>query len=112
MSEPRVEDVTLHFQARAILVALDAGVVPDETEVRVVLRQIEARLKAPAPGLAALTVREACRRRHPLDGADAEALEHALTITERERDEARTEVQRLALLIQVANAAANLEGRS
>jgi len=35
-----------------------------------------------------LTVREACRRRMPLGGADAQALEHALAITERERDEA------------------------
>jgi hypothetical protein len=35
-----------------------------------------------------LKVREACRRRMPLDGTDAQALEHALTITERERDEA------------------------
>lgn len=33
-------------------------------------------------------VREGCRRRMPLDGADAQALEHALTITERERDTA------------------------
>ncbi len=38
----------------------------------------------PRPG--ALTVREACRLARPLDGADAKALEHALTITERERD--------------------------
>lgn len=36
-----------------------------------------------------LTIREACRRRMPLDGADAQALEHALTITERERDALR-----------------------
>jgi len=35
-----------------------------------------------------LTVREACRQRIPIDGTDAQALEHALTITERERDEA------------------------
>jgi hypothetical protein len=42
-----------------------------------------------------LTVREACRRRMPIDGADAQALEHALTITERERDEARAEAGRL-----------------
>jgi len=35
-----------------------------------------------------LTVREACRRRMPLDGTDAQALEHALTITEQERDKA------------------------
>jgi hypothetical protein len=36
----------------------------------------------------ALTVREACRRRMPLDGADAQALEGALAMTERDRDEA------------------------
>lgn len=41
-----------------------------------------------------LTVREACRRRMPLDGTDAQALEHAITITERERDEARAELRR------------------
>ena len=33
-----------------------------------------------------LTVRAACRKRAPLDGVDAEALEHALTQTEAERD--------------------------
>ena len=38
-----------------------------------------------------LTVREACKRRIPLDGADAEALEHAVTMTEKERDKAITE---------------------
>lgn len=37
-----------------------------------------------------ITVREAYRSRMTLDGADAQALEHALTITERERDDART----------------------
>ena len=37
---------------------------------------------------AAETVRTACRRRCSLDGADAQALENALTITERERDAA------------------------
>lgn len=37
----------------------------------------------------AVTVREACRLRQPLDGADAQALEHALAVTERQRDEAR-----------------------
>jgi hypothetical protein len=39
-----------------------------------------------------LTVREACRRRLLLGGADTQALEHALTITEQERDEAKAEV--------------------
>ena len=42
-----------------------------------------------------VTVREACRRRMPLDGVDAQALEHALTITERERNTARTEGETL-----------------
>ena len=37
------------------------------------------------------TVREHARNRGILDGANAQALEHALTITERERDEARRE---------------------
>lgn len=43
-----------------------------------------------------LTVREACRRRMPLDGADAQALEHALSMTEDERDEARAHARVLA----------------
>jgi hypothetical protein len=34
-----------------------------------------------------MKIREACRNRMPLDGTDAHALEHALTMTERERDE-------------------------
>lgn len=40
-------------------------------------------------GESRITGRDACRRRRPLDGADAQALEHALTITERERDALR-----------------------
>lgn len=35
-----------------------------------------------------ITVREACRRRMALGGADAECLEHALVMTEQERDAA------------------------
>ena len=51
------------------------------------LRHIHDKLSdVPVDGYHHLTVREACRCRHPLDGADAQALEHALTITERERD--------------------------
>jgi hypothetical protein len=41
------------------------------------------------------SVREAARRRMPLDGTDAQALEGAVTITEAERDEARAERDRL-----------------
>lgn len=36
--------------------------------------------------LTELTVRSAARKRMPIDGADAQALEHAITITENERD--------------------------
>lgn len=42
-----------------------------------------------------LPVREAARRRRWLDGADAQALEGALAMTERERDVVRAEVERL-----------------
>ena len=49
-----------------------------------------------------IKVREACRRRMPLDGVDAECLEHALTITERERDTARADAASLAALLREA----------
>ena len=39
-----------------------------------------------------ITVREACRRGIPLGGADAQALEGALAMTERERDTARSDL--------------------
>ena len=42
-----------------------------------------------------LTVREAARRRIPLAGADAQALEGALALTERERDEWRKRYEAL-----------------
>jgi len=37
-----------------------------------------------------ISAREAARRRQPLGGADTQALEGALTLTERERDKALT----------------------
>ena len=49
-----------------------------------------------------LTVREAARQRVPLDGADAQALEGALALTERERDEARADAARLRGDIETA----------
>lgn len=49
-----------------------------------------------------LTVREACRRRMPLDGADAQALEHALTITEGERDDAISKRDGLLITMRMA----------
>lgn len=42
-----------------------------------------------------ITVREACRRRMPLDGADAQALESALTMTEHERNRAVAAIKAL-----------------
>jgi len=45
-----------------------------------------------------LTVRAACRKRAPLDGVDAEALEHALTQTEAERDAQEERVRELEKL--------------
>ena len=47
----------------------------------------------------AKTVRQHARDRGALGGADAQALEHALWITERERDEARAECVFLRLEI-------------
>lgn len=42
-----------------------------------------------------LEVRMACRQRHPLDGADAQALEGALQQVETELEQSRAEVKRL-----------------
>ena len=47
------------------------------------------------PMIATRTIREHCRRGLGLDGADAQAMEHALTITEQERDEASAEIASL-----------------
>jgi len=60
---------------------------------------------------AVVTVRVACRQRKPLDGTDAQALEHALTITERERDEAREQL-RLANIDAVNEAACAFDARA
>jgi hypothetical protein len=42
-----------------------------------------------------ISVREACRRRIPLDGVDAECLEHALTQTEQELSALRRELNQV-----------------
>jgi hypothetical protein len=54
------------------------------------------------------TVRQACRNRRPLDGVDAQALEHALTITERERDQWKSAAQMLGERIHEATLALNV----
>lgn len=50
-----------------------------------------------------LTVREACRRRMPLDGSDAQCLEHALEMTERERDEARRIIGEIQVILNLTH---------
>jgi hypothetical protein len=54
-----------------------------------------------------LTVREACKRRIPLCGVDAEVLESALTMTEEERDQwvarAKNAEEQLAEIFRVLN---------
>jgi hypothetical protein len=52
------------------------------------------------------TVREACRQRLPLDGTDAQALEHALTMTEQERDGLLDGAQKLLVALHEAEATA------
>lgn len=69
--------------------------------------EVEEEVEGAADGAVALTVREACKRRIPLDGSDAQALEHALTITERERDEARLERDRLIFGVRDSEQLAN-----
>lgn len=69
--------------------------------------EVEGNVAGAANDAGALTVREACKRRIPLDGSDAQALEHALTITERERDEARLERDRLIFGIRDSEQLAN-----
>ena len=59
--------------------------VPTSGEVQEVLRTHAISLK--------MTIREACRQRVPLDGAEAQAIEHALTCAERETLTLRNIVQ-------------------
>ena len=59
--------------------------VPTSGEVQEVLRTHAIPLK--------MTIREACRQRVPLDGAEAQAIEHALTCAERETLTLRNIVQ-------------------
>lgn len=70
----------------AALAVSDAALV----EARRERDEARARLKEKRPGSQppGMTVREAARRRFSLDGADTQALEGAIALTERERDEA------------------------
>lgn len=57
-----------------------------------------------------LTVREACRRRMTLDGANAQALEGALAMTERERDEAQKILE--SICVEFENTIAHADWRA
>lgn len=79
--------VELHDSARAETMPLE----PHEARVIAgLLRRATEGFDETAP-----TVREAARRRMPLDGSDAQALEGALAMTESERDVAIAERDRL-----------------
>jgi hypothetical protein len=86
------------------IVAFSKEVLPEDTErfakmaaepldqIREVAATLKDALDGKKPG-ALLKIREECRKKRTLSGADAQALEHALTITERERDTAISKFQ-------------------
>lgn len=98
--------------ALAIVSAGDIG-DPKAQVFRAAIEKAVKEFTQPGGDTKPISAREAARRRMPLDGADAQALEGALTLTERERDaykkakeendarfmrerdEARAEVERL-----------------
>lgn len=47
-----------------------------------------------------LTVREACRQRKPLDGSDAQGLEHALTQLEQENSSLRQQIEGYEMVVR------------
>lgn len=74
------------------------------TEERAAHEQTRAEFAAyRTPELATLSVREAARRRSPLGGTDAQALEGAITLAERERDAARAELAEWLKLGELAD---------
>jgi DNA-directed RNA polymerase subunit F len=88
------------------LLALGKEVLPEDTEkfaklaaeplneIREVVVSLKDAMEGRKPG-SPLTVRESCRRKQQLNGVDAEALEHALTMAEHERDAAKKQVEAL-----------------
>lgn len=78
--------------ADAITAALCAGAETGDQKRD--LESVREALAGTAPYAEPVPVRDACRKRAPLGGADAEALEHALTMTENERDASRFAAKR------------------
>lgn len=85
--------------ALAIVSAGDIG-DPKSQFFRAAIEKAVKEFAQPGGATKPISAREAARRRMPLDGADAQALEGALTLTERERDEARAEVERLRDMVE------------
>jgi len=84
----------------------------DDAALIVAMRNALTQLLDERDGLSrvSLTVRQAAKMRVPLDGADAQAMEHALTITERELAEEQKllgEMHEDSLRLRVLVSAAN-----
>jgi len=83
----KVEALLAHIREQHCQTACGHQYEPESNACQVCLFGPETH----APETPDLTVREACRKRMSLDGTDAEALEHALTQVEKERDELKTQ---------------------
>jgi hypothetical protein len=86
-----------HFVPRERAVAAVAEVTRERDEARAELARMVAEWSRPREQASAanLSARASARRRVPLDGAEAQAMEGALSSTERERDAARARVAEL-----------------
>ncbi len=88
-------------QAHTLLCRVTRYVVEDEvvsprsTRLPRLCEQISRFIASPVRSKVEPSARAAARARVPLGVAEVQALEHALTITERERDDARAAVERL-----------------
>lgn len=92
----------LAMRWEAVASELGISISPDEEhpgDVAVFdIREVKAQRDEALEGLGLkraahmkIELREACRRRTPISGTDAQALEHAITITEQERDALQAE---------------------
>lgn len=92
--------------ALAIVSAGDIG-DPKSQSFRAAIEKAVKEFTQPGGDTKPISAREAARRRMPLDGADAQALEGALTLTERERDALKEELEKLHRLAPTGTYTAN-----
>jgi len=71
------------------------GAMETEVEDEGVTREMTGDCEEIIDDVSKMGVREAARRRVPLEGADVQALENAITVTERERDKLQSELETL-----------------